>query len=227
MTSRLFNAVVGATLVLAAALFPARAFAQAPAAGFEQLLASVRLGDEVWVKGHDGKEVKGKLTDVSPTWLEILSGGRDVAFGVERVKTISTREHDDLKNGARIGFYVGAGLGAMGAFSYCFGAAVDNLRGGCPGGIRALHGRRRGTRRRHRRVDPRREDRDLPRGRPALCAPLARANPVPHEEGRRGQREVLKRTLRACDLASLQSTVSRGSRCRLPARPSVVPQPSG
>jgi hypothetical protein len=130
MIGRLFNPVVGATLVLGATLFPAQAFAQAPAAGFQQLLAKVRLGDEVWVKGHDGKEVKGKLTDVSPTSLEILSGGRNVAFGVERVKTVSIREPDGLKNGARIGFYVGAGVGGLGAFSYCFGADVDNCAGG-------------------------------------------------------------------------------------------------
>ena len=138
MTSRLFNAVVGATLVLTATLFPAQALAQAPGAGFQQLLAKVRLGDEVWVKGHDGKEIKGKLTEVSPTSLEILSGGRDVAFGVETVKTISTRERDGLANGAWIGFGVGAGLGLLGAIGYCFGADVDNCAGGAVGAF-ALH----------------------------------------------------------------------------------------
>jgi hypothetical protein len=133
--------VVGAALILFG-LAPGRASAQPPTVNFDQLPSRVRVGDDVWVKGNDGVEVKGKLWELSPTSLKVMTDGQAKELSAQDVRTVSTRKHDSLANGAWIGLAVGAALGIVGAALACEGddcvaegAIVGLIYGGIGAGI--------------------------------------------------------------------------------------------
>jgi hypothetical protein len=127
---RRFLAAVGAALILIG-LLPGRASAQPPATLFDRLPSRVRVGDIVWVQGDDGVEVKGKLWDLSPTSLEVMTGGQAKEFKAESVRAVWTREHDSFVNGALIGFGIGAGFAIVAMAATCEGDCY-------PGGVVAV-----------------------------------------------------------------------------------------
>jgi hypothetical protein len=94
----------------------APALAQPPATSIDQLPARVRVGEQVWVTGEDGREVKGKLWNLTPSSVEIMSGGRTTTFDADSLRVMAARKPDSLRNGAIIGLGIGIGLASLAAF---------------------------------------------------------------------------------------------------------------
>jgi hypothetical protein len=92
------------------------ALAQPPATSIDQLPARVRVGDDVWVTGEDGREVKGKLWNLTPSSVEVMSRGRTTTFDAGSLRTMAARKPDSLRNGAIIGLGIGLGLASLAAF---------------------------------------------------------------------------------------------------------------
>jgi hypothetical protein len=103
--------------------------AQAPVSDFSQLPARVRVGDSIALTDSAGREHKGVLFDLSANALVLETGGKRVDFGADSLRTIRWRRPDTMRNGALIGFGVGAGLGALGMMSLC------GEGGGCVPGV--------------------------------------------------------------------------------------------
>jgi hypothetical protein len=91
-------------------LAPARATAQEPVAGFDQLSTRLRVGDTIWVTDTSGAEVKGTLSELTSTSLT-LKGARH--FQRQDVRAILERPHDSLKFGALLGLGIGLAAGTV------------------------------------------------------------------------------------------------------------------
>jgi hypothetical protein len=98
---------------------PAAALAQQPALSFADLGASVKVGSTVFVTDAAGVEREGKLVGLSGSSLALMAGGQTLELPAENVLSLAQRKPDSLKNGALIGFAVGAGLAvAVGVAAY-------------------------------------------------------------------------------------------------------------
>jgi hypothetical protein len=106
----LIPAVVFSLVLLA----PAPAAAQEPVKAFDLLNTRLKVGDTVWVTDASGREVKGKLTELTATSLTLNGGDRRTFKGPD-VRTILERPHDSLKFGTLLGLVIGVGLGAFSA----------------------------------------------------------------------------------------------------------------
>jgi len=139
--------------VLVLALWPAGAGAQA-VQSFDQLHGIVKVGKVVVVTDETGRETTGKVAEVAPSSLVILTRGRmRDADGREfeggwtgrrlfDAPTIRMIEHrDSLRNGTLVGLAIGLGLAWSFDFTYC-----SSVGGHCPalylafGGIGAAAG---------------------------------------------------------------------------------------
>jgi hypothetical protein len=93
------------------------AAAQTAASTFGELATKVKLGKTVQVTDEAGRKVKGKITDLSLSSLDVLVDGKKETFAESRVREISEQRR-----------YTGAGAatgGAAGAIvGVLFGIAV-------------------------------------------------------------------------------------------------------
>ena len=108
---RLAKTPLSIIVVAALAATSAIAAAQEPVRDFTQLNTRLEPGDTVWITDAQGREVKGRLTSLSPEQVAIEAGGVR-AFNAADLRVVEQRRHDSLANGAWIGFGVGLGVGA-------------------------------------------------------------------------------------------------------------------
>lgn len=102
-------------LVLVASLaVPAIARAQDAAETFDQLRFVLAPGAEIHVLEADGRSVKGKFDAISGHSLIVTVRGTQVLLDQDTVIRIEECHDDSVANGARNGFYVGAGFGLLG-----------------------------------------------------------------------------------------------------------------
>lgn len=103
-------------LVLVVSLaVPAVARGQDAARTFDQLRFVLAPGSEIRVVEADGTSVKGTFDGVSGQSLAMTIRGAHVLLDQDTVIRIDERHDDSLANGARNGFYVGAGFGLLGS----------------------------------------------------------------------------------------------------------------
>jgi hypothetical protein len=88
---------------------PVLAAAQAPVTSFDQVPTRVKIGDTVFVSDATGREVKGKVLDLSAASLALRSGSERQEFSAAQVKSLTWQKSDSLGNGALIGLAIGAG----------------------------------------------------------------------------------------------------------------------
>jgi hypothetical protein len=99
-------------LFIAAALWvPAPAAAQQPVKSFDQLNTRLKAGDTVWVTDAQGREITGKIRDLSAASLILDAGGTPRDVQAAQVGTIRLQPKDSLKNGVLLGAVIGAALG--------------------------------------------------------------------------------------------------------------------
>jgi len=114
------------TLALAVSTCSVMARAQDAANTFEQLHARVKPGDMVVVTDAEGRDVRGRITVLSPSSLAIDVDGRTSEWIQGDVRLIRHQQRDSLVNGTLIGLGVGAGVG----FGLGIGVAATELYGG-------------------------------------------------------------------------------------------------
>ena len=105
------NAWLSLTLLLLIVASAAPAAAQT-ASSFEQLAVLVESGDRITVTDSAGRERTGRIIDLTPTALGLLTDGARHDFREAHVDTISQVRQDTLRNGAWFGLAVGAAIGA-------------------------------------------------------------------------------------------------------------------
>ena len=100
------------------------AFAQTPAQSFADLPQVVKTGTIVYVTDDKGAQIKGKISELSPASIEILTESnapaRRLTFASDQVTRIS--RVDSRLNGFLIGVAAGAAPGAWlgaGLYSWC------------------------------------------------------------------------------------------------------------
>jgi hypothetical protein len=112
------------TIFLVAAAFLATfasASAQEPAASLGALAERLQIGQLVWVTDPTGREVHGKLEQLSSDRLVVTTNGSET-FAAADVWRVRTRDRDSIKNGALIGLGIGGALGT----AWCIGAIADD-----------------------------------------------------------------------------------------------------
>ena len=98
-----------ALVLVAAATTAMASLAEAqPLASFDRLGLRLNQGDFIAVTDRTGRELRGRLIDLSPTTLslQIDNGLHDLEEA--EVSSIRRRHRDSLKNGALAGFFSGA-----------------------------------------------------------------------------------------------------------------------
>ena len=138
-SSRLPRSSWGASLALAIGVVlhaSTHAAAQEPVKGFDQLSSRLRPGSTIYVTDATGREVKGKVLEVTSTSLS-LSGQR--TFSESQVRAIFQRPPDSLKTGALVGLGVGVGTVMVLTAMYGGGDGVELAYLYC-GGIGAAIG---------------------------------------------------------------------------------------
>jgi hypothetical protein len=105
------------------------AHAQGIANSFNELRLLVRTGDSLSVTSNDGREVNGKLMDLSSQSLTIRVGDSRREWQEADVAVIRQRRHDSLANGALWGFVGGVSFGGVA------GAIYAAAEGGSAAGV--------------------------------------------------------------------------------------------
>jgi hypothetical protein len=123
----------------------APADAQEVATTIDQLRVLVRPGDEVTVTDASGNAMKGRISTLSPSSLELIVGGSERTLGESDLRRIRQKRQDPLSNGARNGFLVGGVFGALVGFAAIrevgtLGVGVMPLAIGLYGGLGAAAG---------------------------------------------------------------------------------------
>lgn len=106
----------------------ATAEAQEIASTFDQLRVLVKPGDTVRVADSAGREVTGRIADLSASSLALLVAGTRHELPAADVMTIHQRRRDSLANGAKWGFLIGFGVGLLGGLQQgcnAFGCSTD------------------------------------------------------------------------------------------------------
>lgn len=114
-----------AFVLLAALALPTAARAQQVADTFDQLRVVLAPGADIRVTETDGTSVKGTFDGISGHSLNLTVQGAHVLLDQDAILRIQERQDDSVANGARNGFFVGAGFGLLG------GAAIA-MEGGSP-----------------------------------------------------------------------------------------------
>jgi hypothetical protein len=86
---------------------PSAAQAQEPARSFDELQRRLKPGDTVWVVDAQGREVKGKLRELSGTSLTMDAWGRQT-FRADAVQLVKQKKAHPFWKGAIIGGGAGA-----------------------------------------------------------------------------------------------------------------------
>ena len=116
--------VVASVLLLAAS----RVFAQQPAQSFAQLQVLLAPGETIWLTDADGREVEGRLRQLTPDAVQVDVDGQGRTWEASQVRSIRHRHNDSVVNGALIGGAVGAGVYAGLVAALC--SEGSNCRGG-------------------------------------------------------------------------------------------------
>jgi hypothetical protein len=87
--------------------------AQELAGSFDQLRVLVKVGDTIRVTDRNGHDLRGAISELSPSSLALQVAGRRQTFLEGDVEAIHQRRPDSVANGAKWGFAVGAGLGVL------------------------------------------------------------------------------------------------------------------
>ena len=122
-----------AALLLSSALLigsPGIAGAQTPAASFDELKPRLQPGASVVITDAAGGQVRGKVTAVSGTSLNVLSQGKPRTFAPGEVGLITSRQRDSLWNGLLIGAAAGTAPAIYWAIAdpnECTGLCMDDL----------------------------------------------------------------------------------------------------
>jgi hypothetical protein len=112
----------------------AEAQAVEQAASFEQLQMLVRPGDVITVIDDNGTKLRGTLTRLSSSSLQLVIGSTERTFEQSQVRTIRQRRGDSLANGAWTGLAVGMVIPAIALLAlhdecYCTAAEVAGALG--------------------------------------------------------------------------------------------------
>ena len=106
-----------ATAVAVIIVMPSPSAAQeppeTPPAVFQDLPLLVNLGDRITVTDNTGRELRGRIIDLSPSTLSLLVDGIPRDLDEADVTVIRQRQRDSLKNGALYGFVPGAVVGGL------------------------------------------------------------------------------------------------------------------
>ena len=103
------------------------AHAQELASSFDQLRVLVKAGDALVVTDSSGREIRGHVSALTSTSLEMAVAGSLLTLDEQDVVTVRHRGQDPLGNGAKTGFGIGFGFGLWGglAFASDYGAGVN------------------------------------------------------------------------------------------------------
>jgi hypothetical protein len=113
-------------IVALAVLMAAPVKGQTLAGSFDELRFKVKAGDTVYITNDGGQsEQKAQILDLSPSSLAVSIGGVRRDLGESNVARIRQRLPDSKKNGALIGFLVGA------AGSVAMAQGLDSPDGSC------------------------------------------------------------------------------------------------
>jgi hypothetical protein len=93
-------------------LLPAVAASQEPAESFDQLKTRVKVGDTIWVTDAQGREIKGKIRELTPASLTLDRGAAGRNFAAADVGRVRLRVDDSLLTGTLIGLGTGLAAGA-------------------------------------------------------------------------------------------------------------------
>jgi len=93
-------------------LLPALAGAQEPVKSFDQLNTRLRVGDTIWVTDAQGREIKGKIRDLSATSL-LLDAGQPQAFSADQVRAIKKPGGRSVRKAALWGALTGVAAGVV------------------------------------------------------------------------------------------------------------------
>jgi len=143
--------VASTSLILA--LLATTGEAQELAGSFDQLRVLVKHGDTVRVTDGAGEEVRGTITGLSSSSLDLMVGGTRRTFLETDISAIHQRRNDSLANGAKWGFVAGAALGVLGgiaiareyesggggAYIPILGLVYGSIGAGAGAGIDAMH----------------------------------------------------------------------------------------
>jgi hypothetical protein len=109
------------------------------ATSFEQLQLLVKAGDTVSVTAFSGQVIKGKVAELSPSSIRLVSNRVAHDLAEADVSEIKQRRADSLGNGARNGAITGAVFGVLGALiSDCPSDSCAGDRVGVAGVMTAL-----------------------------------------------------------------------------------------
>ena len=97
------------TLVLAPAMVSA-SLAEAQSVSFDRLALLVNQGDRIMVTDIAGRELRGRIVDLSPSTLSLQTDGLRHDLNGGDISAIRRRERDSLKDGAVLGFLSGAAI---------------------------------------------------------------------------------------------------------------------
>ncbi len=95
--------------------------AQEPAAPFDALAGRLKIGQSIWVTDPSGREVRGRLEQLSRDRLVLKADGSEI-FDAADVRRVRARDRDSIKNGTLIGLGIGGAMGAV----WCIGAVADD-----------------------------------------------------------------------------------------------------
>jgi len=118
-----------ATATAAAAailLLPALALGQEPVNAFDQLNTRLKIGNTIWVTDTEGREVKGRLTELHDASL-VLDSSPGRVWKASEVRLIRYQRPDSKKNG----IFIGMGAGFLGGWA--FGKAWLEAQGSADG----------------------------------------------------------------------------------------------
>lgn len=91
-------------------LLPAVSAGQELVKSFDQLGTRLRVGDTIWVTDTQGRAIRGKIHQLTPSGLT-LDDGSGVTFQGAAVRVIEQHRPKPLKKGTLWGLAAGAGLG--------------------------------------------------------------------------------------------------------------------
>ena len=86
--------------------------AQDPVQSFDQLNTRLKVGDTIWVTDAQGREIKGKIRDLSPSALT-LEGDPAGTLPADTVRLVTVRMGRPVGKGALYGLLAGALAGAV------------------------------------------------------------------------------------------------------------------
>lgn len=100
--------MIRTALVLAAAVATASPSEAQTVESFDRLALLVNQGDHIEVTIRGGRQLRGRLIDLSPASLSLLIDDRLRDLDETEVAVVRLRQPDSLKNGAIVGSIVGA-----------------------------------------------------------------------------------------------------------------------